>query len=138
LLYYPVLDVNFETESYQKYKDDIFLPRRTMEYVWEAYMNDPSKDKYVSTVVPMAAAPEELVGLPPALIVTAERDVLRDEGEAFAKRLAAADVPCLSIRFQGVGHGFVTMPVLKAQAHGAILQSVDSLRKAWNQNDSKM
>jgi acetyl esterase len=130
-LFYPVLDVDFYTESYEQNKDNAFLPRATMQYVWDAYLAN-EKEKKLPTAVPMSASLEVLQGLPPALILTAESDVLRTEGELYAKKLAKAGVDALCVRYVGIGHGFLTMPELKPQAHAAIAQTVDILRKHWS------
>lgn len=130
VLYYPVLDVDFENESYVQNKDNLFLPRTTMQYVWRCY-TEGKEQHNIPTVVPMSASQEILKGLPPALIITAENDILRSEGEAYAKKLNKAGVPALSVRYLGIGHGFVSMPILKPQALAAIAQTVDILRKHW-------
>ncbi|GAN02440.1 esterase [Mucor ambiguus] len=131
VLYYPVLDIDFNNESYNQNKDNLFLPRTTMEYVWDAYIT--STDQHtVPTVVPMSASAEVLQDLPPALIITAESDVLRSEGEAYAKKLNQAGVDAICVRYNSIGHGFVSMPVLKPQGVAAIAQTVDLLRKQWS------
>jgi acetyl esterase len=136
VLYYPVLDIDFENESYVQNKDNLFLPRNTMQYVWRCYTEKNQHN--TPTVVPMSASLDVLKGLPPALIITAENDVLRSEGEAYAKKLNKAGVPALSVRYLGIGHGFVTMPFLKPQALAAIAQTVDILRKHWKTSESKI
>ncbi|KAI8644978.1 alpha/beta hydrolase fold-domain-containing protein [Parasitella parasitica] len=130
VLYYPVLDVDFYNESYNQNKDNVFLPRTTMQYVWDAYTR---VDQYaLPTVVPMSAAVEALQDLPPALVITAESDVLRSEGEAYAKKLNEAGVDALCVRYNGIGHGFVTMPILRPQGIAAIEQTVALLGKHWS------
>lgn len=102
-----------------------------MLYVWDAYLN--SKDEYkVPTAVPMSATSEILTDLPPALVITAENDVLRAEGEKYAKKLSKAGVETICVRYLDIGHGFVTMPILKPQGNAAIAQTVDVLRKHWS------
>ncbi|KAG2212734.1 hypothetical protein INT47_000711 [Mucor saturninus] len=135
VLYYPVLDVNFETESYIENRENAFLPRTTMQYVWEAYLetNDQST---LATAVPMVY--DEFEGLPPALIITAERDVLRSEGEAYGKKLSTAGVDTVCVRYVGIGHGFLTMPFLQSQAHAAIAQTVHVIKSHWNSFESKL
>lgn len=131
VLYYPVLDIDFYNESYEQNKDNAFLPRKTMVYVWDAYLN--SKNEYaVPTAVPMSSSSEVLKGLPPALIITAENDVLRTEGEKYAKKLSEAGVDAVCVRYLDIGHGFVTMPILRQQGNAAISQTVDTLKKHWS------
>lgn len=129
VLYYPVTDVNFETESYIENQNDAFLPRTTMQYFWDAYLEGSSQ--YTNpTAVPMAC--ENLQNLPPALIITAEEDVLRTEAELYGKRLTQAGVNTLSVRYIGVGHGFLTMNFLNPQAIAAINQTMAILKSHWN------
>lgn len=107
-----------------------------MKYVWEAYT--ASVDQHsLPTVVPMSASAEVLQDLPPALVITAESDVLRSEGGAYAKKLNKAGVDAICVRYNGIGHGFVSMPVLRPQGTAAIAQTVDLLRKHWG-SDSKL
>jgi len=131
-----VLGVDFYNESYTQNKDNVFLPRTTMQYVWDAYTT--SIDQHtVPTVVPMSASTEVLQDLPPALIITAESDVLRSEGEAYAKKLNQAGVDAICVRYNSIGHGFVSMPVLRPQGVAAIAQTVDLLKKHWS-SDSRL
>lgn len=102
-----------------------------MEYVWDAYLNNEAERK-IPTAVPMSASLELLKDLPPALILTAESDVLRTEGELYAKKLTKAGANAVCVRYLGIGHGFVTMPDLRPQAHAAIAQTVDILKKHWS------
>jgi acetyl esterase len=102
-LIYPVLDCGCDTASYQEFADGYGLTRDKMRFFWRSYAGDfPGDDPFIS---PLRA--ESLSGLPPALVVTAEYDVLRDEGEAFAKRLTAAGVRTELMRVGGVIHGFI-------------------------------
>ncbi|KAI7887593.1 alpha/beta hydrolase fold-domain-containing protein [Mucor mucedo] len=135
VLYYPVLDVNFETESYIENRENAFLPRTTMQYVWEAYLETDNQST-LATAVPMVY--DEFEGLPPALIITAERDVLRSEGEAYGKKLSTAGVDTVCVRYVGIGHGFLTMPFLQSQAHAAIAQTVHVIKSHWNSFESKL
>lgn len=131
ILYYPVLGTDFENESYTKYADNNMVPRETMKYVWRAYTPDPAMREDIKAV-PRKATTEQLEGLPPALIVTAEYDVLRDEAEAYAKQLNKAGVDVVPVRYVGVQHGFLTVPVLdRPQARAAIAQTLECLRTAW-------
>lgn len=131
VLYYPVLDVNFETESYIENQNNVFLPSTTMQYVWDAYLDN--KEQYtIPTAVPMSSDMDLLQDLPPALIITAEKDVLRSEGEAYGRKLNRAGVDTLSVRYVGIGHGFLTMPFLQSQALAAIAQTIDIIKNHWN------
>ncbi|GAA5815939.1 hypothetical protein MFLAVUS_009458 [Mucor flavus] len=136
VLYYPVVDVDFDNASYVEHQNNAFLPRTTMQYMWDAYLTSKEERK-LSTVVPFAAPLEELEDLPPTLVITAERDVLRSEGEAYAKKLQKAGVPTVAVCYVGTGHGFLTLPFLQNNALAAISQTVDTLRKHWS-SDSKL
>jgi acetyl esterase len=95
------------TQSYLDYGEGFGLRRKGMSHFWDLYLNDPeeAKNPYAA---PLAAA--ELGNLPPALVITAEYDVLRDEGEEYARRLSAAGVPVKQVRVSGVNHGFAAWP----------------------------
>jgi acetyl esterase len=137
VLYYPILGVDFDTESYLQNRDNVFLPRATMQHTWETYLGPKGTDLHnVPTAVPMSN--NKLDGLPPALVITAENDVLRSEGEAYSKKLLKAGVPALSVRYQGCGHGFTTIPDNNPQALAAIAQTIDILRKHWSSSKSKL
>lgn len=99
--------------------------------MWKAYL-DSTEQHTIPTAVPMAAPVELLKGLPPTLLITADRDVLRSEGEAYGRKLIEAGVDTITIRYLNVGHGFLTLPPLNGQATAAISQTVDILRKAWS------
>jgi acetyl esterase len=110
-LIYPVTDHDFERPSYRQNADGYLLTRAGMQWFWDHYAPTSRRsDAYVS---PLRA--EKLVGLPPATLVTAEFDPLRDEGEAYAARLSEAGVPVESVRYDGMIHGFVQLfPVFDA------------------------
>lgn len=107
-LLYPVTDANMDSESYKEFKDGPWLTKKAMEYFWEAYLPDKKykDDMYVS---PLRAKVEDLAGLPPALIITAENDVLRDEGEAFARKLDEASVHVSNVRVNMTIHDFMIL-----------------------------
>ncbi|MFC4809936.1 alpha/beta hydrolase [Paenibacillus sp. GCM10023250] len=127
LLFYPVTDSSLDTPSYLQFATGYFLRRDGMSWFWEQYLSDPKQkeDIYAS---PLRASIEQLKGLPEALVITGEADVLRDEGEAYANKLREAGVPVTAVRFQGIIHDFVMLNVLKdtKAARGAIL-----LANAW-------
>jgi acetyl esterase len=105
ILLWPIVDADFETESYRQFGADRFLTEPLMKWMYEMYIADPEarKQKYAS---PLQADIEELKGLPPALIQVAESDVLRDEGEAYGRKLDAAGVEVTTVRYDGMIHDF--------------------------------
>ena len=123
LLIYPVTVRDFETPSYRQYATGYGLTRANMMWYWDKYLADPTdaEDPYAA---PLRA--DDLSGLPPAFLVTAECDVLRDEGEAYGARLAAAGVPVAGVRYQGMNHGFVRLGAAFPQA----LKAVDDMAAA--------
>jgi acetyl esterase/lipase len=102
-LLWPVTDAYFDTESYHEYADGRFLTRNMMKWFWDNYTTDPGErgEIYAS---PVRAMTEELRGLPPALVQTAGNDVLRDEGEEYARKLDAAGVDVMAVRYSGMIH----------------------------------
>jgi acetyl esterase len=105
LLFWPVTDARFDTPSYEQFADGHFLTRNMMRWFWDSYTTDPREreDEYAS---PLQASLERLKGVAPALIQTAEMDVLRDEGEAFARRLDQAGVDVVATRYNGLIHDY--------------------------------
>lgn len=103
VLMYPVTNAQFDTESYTKYAKGYFLEKKGMEWFWDNYVPDKSirKQPYVS---PLQASLEQLKGLPPALVIVNENDILRDEGEAYAHKLMQAGVPTIGMRYLGLCH----------------------------------
>ncbi|CAO0796503.1 unnamed protein product [Mucor circinelloides] len=111
VLFYPITDVTFNTSSYYEFGTDFALTRKHMEFFWDQYApNQVDRDNILAC--PMKASKEELSGLPPALIVSAEADVLRDDAENFARKLMDANVPVSTTRILGVLHGFIGNPQL--------------------------
>lgn len=106
VLYYPVTDANFETDSYNQFAEDYFLTKEGMQWFWDQYTKDEGERAEI-TASPLRASLEDLSGLPPAMILNGEADVLRDEGEAYARRLREAGVEVTQVRFQGMIHDFV-------------------------------
>jgi acetyl esterase len=123
LLYYPVTDAAFETSSYREFATGFWLRRDAMQWFWDQYAPDVSR-RTETTASPLRATAGELAGLPPALVVTAEADVLRDEGEAYAASLRAAGVDVTAVRYLGITHDFVMLNALRetAAARGATAQ----------------
>ena len=106
LLYYPVTDSNFETESYNEFAEGYFLTKEGMQWFWDQYTKD-EKERAQITASPLKATLEDLKNLPSAMILNGEADVLRDEGEAYARKLRDAGVEVTQVRFQGMIHDFV-------------------------------
>ena len=129
VLFYPVTDAAFDTDSYHQFADGYFLSRTGMYWFWDQYTTDPGERAQI-TVSPLRATLEDLAGLPPALIITGEADVLRDEGEAYAAKLRQAGVPTVSTRYQGVIHDVVMLNTLHDMppARAAVAQAVGVLR----------
>jgi acetyl esterase len=136
LLFYPVTDASFETTSYEAFQEDYFLTRKNMKWFWDNYTTDKTNRKE-PTVSPLQASLEQLRGLPPALIINGEFDVLRDEGEAYAHKLIDSDVPVTAVRYHGTIHDFVMLnPITDTPpVRGAIEQASHMLRKILS--DSK-
>jgi len=132
LLFYPVTDANFDTDSYIKYQDGYFLTREAMKWFWANYLSNDTNIKE-PTVSPLQASVGQLGGLPPALIIVGENDVLRDEGgEAYAHKLMQAKVPTTAIRFLGTIHDFVMLNAIAdtPAARGAIEHASHALEGA--------
>ncbi|MGW6273401.1 MULTISPECIES: alpha/beta hydrolase [unclassified Streptomyces] len=129
VLFYPVTDASFDTGSYRQFAEGYFLRRDGMRWFWDQYTTDASERAQI-TASPLRATTEQLAGLPPALVITGEADVLRDEGEAYANKLRQAGVPVTAVRFQGVIHDFVMLNALRDThaAETAIALAVSTLR----------
>jgi len=97
VLFYPVTDAAFDTGSYHQFATGYFLRRDAMQWFWDQYTTDPAQRAQI-TASPLRASTSQLAGLPPALVITAEADVLRDEGEAYAGKLRQAGVPVTAVR----------------------------------------
>jgi acetyl esterase len=112
LLYYPLTDPGCDSESQHRFSDGYLLTRQALRRYWEEYLGG-RENWNQPTASPLRADPQVLAGLPPALIVTAEADVTRDEGEAYAARLRAAGVEASAMRFLGTVHDFVSLNALR-------------------------
>ena len=110
-LLYPVTNAAFDTETYDAFADGPWLTRRAMQWFWDAYAPD-AESRFAPTASPLQASLEQLRGLPPALIITDEADVLRDEGEAYGRKLRAAGVDVTAVRYEGVFHDFMMLNAL--------------------------
>jgi acetyl esterase len=135
LLYYPVTDASFDTSSYHQFATGYWLRRDAMQWFWDQYTTDPAQRAEI-TASPLRASLDELSGLPPALVINGEADVLRDEGEAYAASLRAAGVPVTSVRYNGTIHDFVMLNALRdtKAAKAATAQGGEFLRAAlWDE-----
>ncbi|WP_243310305.1 alpha/beta hydrolase [Fundidesulfovibrio agrisoli] len=131
-LLYPVTDATCSQPSYEQFATGLNLTRQDMLWYWEQYAPDAAQRALPTSSVLQAPA-ETLAGLPPALVITAEFDVLRDEGELYARRLANAGVPVCAVRMLGTVHGFAANNALaRSQATLAALgMAGDALRRAF-------
>ena len=125
---YPVTNHSLDTPSYRENAKGYLLETDAMAWFWGHYLRSDAdgEQPYAS---PLRAA--DFHGLPPALVITAEFDPLRDEGEAYAKRLQAADVPTTLRRFDGMIHGFFGMSGVLDQAKTAVAEATAALRRAF-------
>ena len=124
LLLWPVTDANLETASYNQFAQGHFLTKPLMKWFWDNYTTNP-KQRAERFASPLQATTEQLKGLPPALVQTAEFDVLRDEGEAYARKLDAAGVTVTAVRYNGMIHDY---GLLNPLAHIPAVQA--ALRQA--------
>ncbi|MDQ1033120.1 acetyl esterase [Streptomyces umbrinus] len=131
VLFYPVTDAAFDTGSYHRFATGYFLRRDGMQWFWDQYTTDEAERAQI-TASPLRATTEQLTGLPPALVITGEADVLRDEGEAYANKLREAGVQVTAVRFQGIIHDFVMLNALHEThaAEAAITMAAGALHAA--------
>jgi acetyl esterase len=131
VLFYPVTDAAFDTASYHEFAEGYFLRRDGMQWFWDQYTTS-AEDRAQITASPLRASEQQLRDLPAALVITAEADVLRDEGEAYAANLRQAGVAVTAVRYQGIIHDFVMLNALRGThaAEGAITQAAGYLRQA--------
>ncbi|WP_329586053.1 alpha/beta hydrolase [Kitasatospora sp. NBC_01250] len=131
VLFYPVTEAGFDTPSYRQFAEGYFLRRDAMQWFWDQYTTDPAQRAEI-TASPLRATTAQLTGLPPALVITGEADVLRDEGEAYANHLRTAGVPVTAVRYQGIIHDFVMLNALRGThaAESAINLATAALRQA--------
>jgi acetyl esterase len=130
-LFYPVTRAAFDTRSYDWFADGPWLTRAAMRRCWEAYAPDAAR-RAEPTASPLLASREQLRGLPPALVITAEADVLRDEGEAYGRKLRDAGVDVTAVRYGGVFHDFMMLNALAETnaARAAVAQAARALQAA--------
>lgn len=128
LLLWPVTDANFETASYNQFADGHFLTKNMMKWFWDAYTTNPAERASIYAS-PLRATVDQLKGLPPALIITAENDVLRDEAEAYGRKLDAAGDDVTVTRYNGMIHDFGLLNALS---------QVPAVRSAVQQGASEL
>jgi acetyl esterase len=132
-LYYPMTDANAEnSESLRKFKDGPYGSAEGLEWFWNSYLAAAASrnDIFVS---PLQATVADLQGLPPALVIVDENELLRDQGEAYADKLRDAGVPTTSVRFNGTIHDFMRLNTLRdsESIRAAISLAVAALRRAF-------
>jgi acetyl esterase len=126
LLVYPALDAAGDTGSWREYAEGFYLTAAGMRWYWDHYLG--GADGAAPDASPLGAA--FLGGLPPALVVTADHDVLRDEGEAYTARLREAGVAADVRRVEGVVHGFLRWRAVTGAADAALQEAAAALRSA--------
>jgi acetyl esterase len=131
VLVYPITDCDFERPSYRENAEGYLLTADSMRFYWDQYVPNPA-DRIQPYVSPIRAA--SLAGLPAALVITAEYDPLRDEGEAYARKLADAGVPVTQSRYPGMIHAFFRFTNVMDSARAAVAEVVAALQKAWGTN----
>lgn len=131
LLLYPVTNAGFETDSYHQFANGPWLTKKAMEWFWDQYVADKEKRKEIYAS-PLLASKAELANLPPALIITGENDVLRDEGEAYVRKLNDAGVKTAGVRINGTIHDFLMLNALAdtQPSQTGLMIAVSALKKA--------
>jgi acetyl esterase/lipase len=130
IMLWAIVDADFETESYKEFGEKRFLTTPLMKWMYDMYIPDAEKRKEIYAS-PLQASVEQLKGLPPALVITAESDVLRDEGEAYARKLDEAGVKVTNVRYSGMIHDFGLLNGLAEipQVHSLFEQAGTELKK---------
>lgn len=130
VLLWPVTDANFETSSYNEMAEGRFLTKNMMIWFWDNYLPG-KKNREEIYASPLQASIDQLKGLPPALVQTAENDVLRDEGEAYARKLDEAGVPVTLTRYAGLIHDYGLLNALAdvPAVRTALLQAAAVIKK---------
>jgi acetyl esterase/lipase len=130
-LYYPATDAGQATDSYREFAGGPHLTAKAMAWFWDAYLPERAKRGEI-TASPLRATVEELAGLPEAFLIVDENDVLRDEGEAYGRKLTEAGVRTTTVRYNGTVHDFMMLNPLRvtAAATAAVEQAIHVLRKA--------
>lgn len=130
IMMWPVTDSSFSQDSYEEFGEERFLTTSVMKWMWDQYTTDPAQRKEIYAS-PLNATTDQLRGLPPALIQVAENDILREEGEAYGRKLAEAGVPVTTVRYDGVIHDFGMLNGLAniPQTRSLILHAAAELKK---------
>jgi acetyl esterase len=130
LLLWPVTDASFDNASYSHFAQGYFLTKPMMKWFWDSYTTDAAQRADIHAS-PLRASSEQLKGLPPALVQTAEFDVLRDEGEAYARKLDAAGVEVTAVRYNGMIHDYGLLNPLAhvPTVHSAMRQAGVELKR---------
>ena len=133
LLLWPVTDAKFETASYTEFAEGHFLTKNMMKWFWDNYTTDAAQRAQIHAS-PLQATLEQLKGLPPALVQTAGADVLRDEGEAYARKLDAAGVDVTAVRYNGMVHDYGLLNPLSQipEVKAAMRQAANELKVHLN------
>jgi acetyl esterase len=133
-LLYPVTNAAFDTATYEEFAEGPWLTRKAMQWFWDAYLPDVSK-RSEPTASPLQASIDQLRDLPPALVITDEADVLRDEGEAYGRKLRQASVDVTAMRYEGVFHDFMMLNDLAGTNanRDATAQTARALKAALSQ-----
>jgi len=130
VLFCPITNAVFDTASYEQFAEGHFLTRNMMKWFWASYTADP-RERLEVYASPLRARTERLQGVPPALILTAELDVVRDEGESYARELDRAGVDVTAIRYDGMIHDFALLNALSdvPSARSALLHASTQLKR---------
>lgn len=132
-LYYPMTDADAEeTDSMRTFKDGPYGTAEGLAWFWDSYLDNAASRRDI-LVSPLQATLGDLEGLPPALVIVDENDVLRDQGEAYANKLRDAGVPTTSVRFNGTIHDFMRLNALRdsESTTAALALAVAALRRAF-------
>jgi acetyl esterase len=132
ILFTPITDAGLDTESYRAFGNGPWLSRAAMAWFWDGYLPDAARRSEI-TASPLGATIDQLRHLPDALVIVAENDVLRDEGEAYARKLSDAGVRTTSVRYLGTVHDFVVLNALAdtPAARAAIAQAICALKAVF-------
>ena len=130
IMMWPVTNAEFDTQSYKQFGKDRFLTTSLMQWMYDLYTTDPNERRDIH-LSPLKASIDQLRGLPPALIQVAEADILRDEGEAYGRKLDEAGVPVTTIRYNGAIHDFGLLnPIANTpQSKSLFVHAAAELRK---------
>ena len=131
IMFYPIMSDSTESASYSEFGAGPWISARTMKNLINAQFSPETRGEVAA--FPLNANFTELEGLPPALIVTAENDLVRDDGETYAKKLMQAGVPVTATRYLGTIHDFLVIDDLAEtpSARAALLQACSAMREEF-------